>query len=271
MPLVVILFATWFLAILAGVAANQDALIEWYGNQQRALQVRGLAADIYQQIRETGTVPTDLNAFSAMPGYEHQRLVINTPWQGYAVSSLLTDGNWQYQRVAMFSQPAASAVASSQYLDSSHNACGTTAFDNVATWCGSKTSYWWRFDLKDEYARQINAEKTAQRRLLQKFASYYAMVANNKQVFPNPGGSSVRLTDLLAGYSKTATSCTGQYQWQGIPLDCSDLYSAWGTPRVYNYLNEDYIAILATAPFTNAAGAAVQISSQLDATTRVFN
>lgn len=271
MPLIVIIFATWFLAILAGTVAQQDALIEWYGNQQRALQVRVLATDLNQQIRETGTAPADLATFASQPGYEHQRLAINTPWQDYAVSSTLNDGNWQYPRVTVFSQQAGTAVTTTQYLDASHNACGSTAFDNVATWCGSKNSYWWRFDLKDEYARQISVEKAAQQRLLQKFASYYAKVSNNQQVFPNPGGSGVKLTDLIVGYSQTAATCTGQYQWQGVPLDCSDLYSVWGTPRVYNYLSEDFIAILATAPFKNSAGEDVHIASQLDATYRPAN
>jgi hypothetical protein len=271
MPVIVAAFVMWFLALLNGYVALTAGRDQMLDGQQRAINTRFTAGAVMQSISETGTPPASINALASTPGFQDQRLAASIPWQGYAVSGVLNDGTWQYQRVAVFSQRRETAVDTATYLTASTNACGTAAFNATGPWCGSKNSFWWTYDTRADYPNQVSAERAAQRRILQKFARKYEQVVNNKQVFPNPGGTAASLVNLIPGYAQTATTCTGQYMWQGVPLDCTDLYSVWGTPRVYNYISEDYIAILATSTIKDTTGAFVQVASQLDSTFRLPN
>ena len=136
-------------------------------------------------------------------------------------------------------------------------------------WCGGKDSHWWLYDSRHDYSNEISLEKSAQRRILQKFAHAYALVVDNRQAFPKPAGPSSTLAALV-GYGGAAGTCVGSFVWNAVPLDCTDLFSVWGTPRVYNYLTEDYIALFTSSTIKDASGNRVPVASQLDARTRLF-
>lgn len=267
--LIFIGFGLWYIAILVGNLALQTGLLQSTDGQARAMATRAVAGAVLNQIMDTGTPPASLATAAAQPGYQDLRLEAARPWQSYALSPVLNDGTWEFQRAVVFSQRPNAAVDNARYLAASANACGTGGFASTGPWCGNKNSYWWLYDSRTDYPNQIALEKAAQRRIMQKFAHVYTLVSNNRQAFPNPGVASRPLA-ALAGFGGTAANCTGIYTWASVPLDCSDLFSVWGTPRVYNYLTEDYIAIVSTSTIKNAAGTFVPVASQLDARTRVF-
>jgi hypothetical protein len=267
MPYLIIGFGLWYLLILLGSLALQVGVLQSADSQARVMATRFVAGNVMNQIIDTGTPPVSLAVASTQPGYEDLRLEINRPWQGYAVSPIMTDGTWQFQRAVVFSQKTNTAVNTTSYLAA--NACGTNDFASPGPWCGSKNSYWWLYDSRTEYTNQIEMEKLAQRRILQKFAQTYGTVTDNRQVFPNPDSPSATLASL-AGYGGTAANCTGLYTWGAVPLDCSDFFSVWGTPRVYNYVTEDYIAVVTTSTISDATGNPVPVATQLDLRTRVF-
>lgn len=271
MPFIAIGLLGLFTAMLLSFIANVASSARFHDYEQRAMTVRKIAGGVLQDAMETGTLPASINALATTPGYEYLRLDTQRPWQGYAVSSTFNDGTWQYQRAVVYSQRPQVATNQATYLSTTSNACGTGAFNAAGPWCGSPNSWWWTWDTRSDYSNQISAERAAQRRLIQKFARVYEVVSNNKQVFPNPGSAGAAITSLLSGYTLSAATCTGVWLWKGVPLDCADLYSVWGTPRVYNYLSEDYIAVLATSPILDNNGVPVQVATQMDATVRLWN
>ena len=271
MPIIAIGIFALILSLLTSLISLTASATRFHDDQQRTMNVRAVAGAVLQSTMETGVFPASVSTLATTPGYEYLRLSTNLTWQGYSFTAALNDGTWQYERVVVYSQRPQVATTPAQYLSASNNACGTGAFNATGPWCGSVNSFWWTWDMRSDYSNEISAERAAQRRLLQKFARIYELVKQNQQVFPNPGASGVPLIKLIPGYTQTATTCTGSYLWQDVPLDCADLYSVWGTPRVYNYVSEDYIAILATSTIPDNNGNPVQVATQLDGTVRLWN
>ena len=233
MPLLILGFGLWFFSSLLGSIALQVGQAQAIDSQSRAVATRVVASAIQHQIMDAGAPPASLASAAATPGYQDLRLEAGRPWQSYAVSPLMVDGTWQFQRAVVFSQKQGSAVAAETYLAT--NACGNGDFSSPGPWCGGKDSHWWLYDSRHDYSNEISLEKSAQRRILQKFAHAYALVVDNRQAFPKPAGPSSTLAALV-GYGGAAGTCVGSFVWNAVPLDCTDLFSVWGTPRVYNYL-----------------------------------
>lgn len=256
-------FLTFVLTGFATSAGHAQAL----DGQARAMATRFVAGAIQNQIMDSGVPPASLEEAAGRSGYQELRVEAGRPWQGYAVSPIMTDGVWQFRRAVVFSQLPRDATDTATYL--ADNDCGNAPFSSPGPWCGRKRSYWWLYDSRNDYANEISLEKLAQRRILQKFARAYSQVVDNRQAFPKPAGTSATLAALV-GFGGTAGICAGSYIWAGVPLDCADLFSVWGTPRVYNYLTEDYVAILTTSTIKDATGKEVPVASQLDARARLF-
>lgn len=267
MPLLLLGLGLWFFSALLGSMALQLGQAQSIDSQTRAVATRFVASSIQHQIMDAGSPPTSLGVAAAKPGYEDLRLEAGRPWQNYAVSPVMVDGTWQFQRAVVFSQKQSNAVDAASYLAA--NACGPGDFASPGPWCGGKDSHWWLYDSRHDYSNEISLEKSAQRRILQKFAHAYTLVVDNRQAFPKPIGASSTLAALV-GYGGPPGACVGAFVWNSIPLDCTDLFSVWGTPRVYNYLTEDYIALFTSSTIKDAGGNRVPVASQLDARNRLL-
>lgn len=245
---------------LAGIfmvaqAQENIGIARYYEWQGRDIAVRQASAEVDRYYAETGSIPASLAALSISPGFEHIKGVLR-PWQEMAVSSTLNDGVWQFKRVSVYTQDPTKGQQAANYLASSNNGCGAGDFASGADWCGSKSSIWWRLETREIIPMQITAQRIRQNRLLQKFGNFYS----KNSAFPNPGAASATLAATV-GYAGTATNCTGTFQWQGVPLDCSDLYSVWGTPVTYNLLSTKHIGLISATPIVNAAGTPLYVSS----------
>lgn len=267
MPLAIVVFIAWLLGVAAQSSYLDAVRFNNAEHRWRERSIYDLANAIRQFNRETGSFPTDLNQLTQRPGNEYLSLLKTQTWQGYAkTTAQINDGIWKFDRIAVFSQFGDTAGTSTDYLAKSSCAVsGTPQFATDANWCGDEMAFWWRYESRDDYSNQIVAEREAQTRVMQKFVATYQVVINNIQAFPDIGGGlTSKNLYALVGAPSDPLQCSGVWLWQGIPFDCGDLFSVWGTPRTYNRFSDDKIAILSMTNFVNNAGNAVPVSTQLD-------
>jgi len=249
-------------SLLLLTAARQTELIDALNIQTREMTTKQLATAIDSVYVESGYYPTSFAALAALPGYEYLKNT-SRPFQSMAVATNILDPDFKFSRVAVFSQdPYDYPLPDAIYLAATNNACGAGDFATSTTWCGSQRSNWWKHETREIISANIARERNRQRRLLDKFTSWYSTSTGNN-IYPDPGAAAAALSALVAGFAQTATTCTGIYTWQGIPIDCTDLYSIWGTPTVYNYLSRTHVALLTKTPYIKADGTPLYISTEI--------
>lgn len=267
MPLIVVFLFTLFLASqsrleMAADNARQEKLAETRHN--RTIE---LAQLVNRFIDERGGVPpASLTALAATPGYENARQFLNVSGphgEGpFLAVYALNNGTNSYHRVIVYSPPFDGSITTTDYLAAANNACGGTAPSSISPWCGNPKGSYWTIDTLSRISTEVARERMQQQQTLKKFAAVFSV----DQAYPDTGsgdGSAATLISLLSGYTLTASTCTGVWNWQGIPLSCEDLYTIWGTPRVYNYLTSKWIALYSEAPWLESAQP-IAIASQLD-------
>lgn len=239
------------LALQSG--ANLDLMRLYRFNAHRS-QLVMVAENLEQYYNERGTFPASLAALAQTPGYSHVRSLLNN-WQGYAVSGALTDSVWTFQRMVAFSNDPKTGITPATYLQ--HNACGSGAFSSAASWCGSRNSVWFLKDTRHGVNDAITTQRARLRRSLQKFGDFFS--ANGG--FPSRDSSGAALVTgntysvaSLAGFAGTASTCTGIYVWQGLPIGCDDMFDSWGKPVGFAYTSNNEFSLVSETPLTNAAG-----------------
>lgn len=257
-------------ALLLLTAARKTELITALDIEARDNSVRHLAAAVDSYYAETNAYPASIAALAATTGYEYLRTTAR-PFQSLATASNLDDTVFKFNRVVVYTQdPYATPLTDAEYLDASNNACGSGAFATGTDWCGSNNSQWWKHESRDNISLLIGNERQRLFRVLHKFNAWYndditvstvnGVFGNN---YPNPTpATAAPLTLLVAGFAQTATTCAGIYVWKGIPLDCSDLYSIWGTPTVYNFISSSHIVLITKTPYKNSDGTALYVSTE---------
>lgn len=266
---ILLFFLLQALVLLTG--GRQRELATALDAETRDYTVYQLAAGINNYFIENNAYPASLAALTAAAGYEHLRGTAR-PFQDFSVASNLTDGAFRYSRAVLYTQdPYNPQMSDTAYLSAANNTCGTGDFATAAEWCGpnSATTRWWKHESREEIAPGLARERARLLRLLQKFNGWYndditvsttpGIWGNN---YPDPGTTAAPLTSLVAGFTQTATTCTGMYTWSRIPIDCADLYSIWGTPTVYNYVSPTHIVLMTQTPYTKADGTPLYVSTE---------
>jgi hypothetical protein len=277
MPILVAMLFALFLAGAARLESNRVNASRENMAMSHHVRTTQLAHLVSRYLDERGGVPpTDLAALAATPGYEEARQFLNESGphgEGpfLYVAALNSSGN-TYHRVIVYKPPFDGSITADDYILGSFNKCGTTAANELGPWCGDPQGSWWMTETLSRIPDEISRERLQQQQTLQKFAKVYSSVvvvsSQLKQVFPDPGlgnDSAVTLISRLTGYNNatTAATCFGTWVWQNVPLTCDDLYTVWGTPRIYNYKNEDFISLYAEAPWKED-GLPIVVASQLD-------
>jgi len=229
-----------------------------------------LAAAVNNFRHETGTYPANLDALATASGYEFIQGV-KLPFQSMAVADNIADENFRFSRVTVFVHDSYNpAMSDVDFLAASNNACGTGAFATAGEWCAPAdgATRWWKQESREVIASEVQRERRRLVRLLQKFNAWYnddITVSTKSGVwgnnYPNPGAPSATLV-ALAGFTQNAKNCSGMWTWSRIPIDCSDLYSIWGTPTVYNYVSPTHIVLMSQSPFIKADGSPLYISTE---------
>lgn len=252
----------WAATIADDIREQHDRLAEVYQAKQKMRDITRVAEAIERYYWENNALPASLNALAATAGFQDVASSLNT-WQGYGVSPSITDGTWTFQRAVAFTFDPSKGGTVASYL--AQNACGANGYATEAgSWCGTKTSLWFVKDTRHQLNERIVTERVHLNRLSQKFADFY----NKNGKYPDRDAANVTLaagsiTSLasLVGYTGTAKACTGQYQYLGIPIDCSDLFDSWGGAIGYQFEGTNHIILVSEPPIFNSSGTRVVIAA----------
>jgi len=262
-----------FLALLASVTAlilTAFTQAAYLNMDNTARMQRELAAEAVAEVAATvrrfksltGDYPASLNTLANTAGFTHLKPLLAAVGDnalGYVVSTApISDGVWQFNRAAVFTVKVQAGETAADYA--SANQCGTGAATAASSWCGSADSFWWRAESRERNVTDLIGERLRQHRLIKKFTEAYN--ARTDGMFPDVGAQYAQLS-TLAGYAGTAISCTGTFSWNGIPLDCDDLFSAFGTPTVINQITRRHIALLAESSITDASGNKINVATDM--------
>jgi hypothetical protein len=264
--LIVLIIFTWLANVISGQVYTNIELMKSYRNTSNQFALVAVAENIKQYYQEKNIYPSTLTALSGTVGFEQMKSFTNVS-QGYAISGSIVDSVWTFNRVTLFnySQAKGDTVASI----TATNTCGSGSFSAAISWCGPVDSLWFRDETRENFNSAIVAQRATQQRLMQKFASYF----NDKAKFPNldqantpmVAGNSYVLS-ALAGYAGTALTCTGTFTWQGVPIDCGDMFDRWGSATTYAYFSDTHIAVVSGTPIINKVGSKINIATDLNAT-----
>lgn len=272
MPLVAVFLFVLFIAGQEMSETAQDHTRQEKLAESRHTRTILLAQLVNRYLDERGGIPpASLTALAATPGYESARQFLNASGphgEGpFLAVYPLNNGTNTYNRVIVYNPPFDGSISATDYLLASKNACGATDASALGNWCGDPKGSYWSVDTLSRISAEVARERTQQQITLKKFAAFYsATYLSPIATYPDPGSgndSAVTLISLLTGYSLTANTCTGVWNWQGIPLGCEDLYTIWGTPRVYNFKTANWISLYAEAPWQES-GQPIVVASQLD-------
>lgn len=263
-PILVFAVAFW-LGLLADSAAQMNREVaQMYQARARSMKTVALAENLEQFYQERNVFPASTAALAASAGFQQARSLVE-PWQGYAVSPVLTDGVWQFSRAVLFSNTRTAGVTAAAYLAS--NACGTGGYDTAVSWCGRKQSDWFRRETKESFNQKIGTQRARMGRLLQKLADYY----NLNKKFPDKDNLSVPLAAdsinkiaTLVGYAGTAGNCSGVFNYMDVPIDCADMFDIFGGHIGYQFVSGKRVILVSESPIFNAAGNRVVVAAELD-------
>lgn len=271
MPVVVVIFVSALVFAFGNLITVRDNQRQEGLAATRHARTIALAKMVQRYIDEkNGIAPTSITAMAATAGFEDASQFQNSAGphgEGpFLATYSMDNGVNTYQRVIVYDTPMDGSISAADYLSPAFNKCGATSAGQFGDWCGDDSGSWWIGETLNRIPDELSKERLQQQQTLQKFAKVYSVVVINRQVFPDPGtgdGSAVTLISQLSGYTMTAATCAGTWVWKNVPLTCDDLYTVWGTPRVYNYKNEDFISLYAEAPWKEN-GQSIVVSSQLD-------
>lgn len=262
----VIALSAWLAYLGDGLVTQYQDLSQMYQARLRAIHTKVIAESLEQYFQEKGSFPVSIDALTSSNGYEHTRGLANV-WQGYATVSGLKDSIWRYDRMVFFSTEPRLGILANDYLSS--NSCGTGSFYIASSWCGQRTSIWFRRETRDLYHNQIANQRIRLHRTLQKFAQHY----NTYGDFPGRRADGSIIADKsiyslaeLSGFSGTASQCKTVHSFGSIPLDCTDLFDQWGQAVGYQFESNKQIILVVKTPIENTAGTPVVVAAEYDLT-----
>lgn len=256
----VLMLSLWLVASADTLASKTQQLLEIYTNQSRAINSRVMAQALDAYESDNQAIPQSLDDLVAAQGYEFTRGLIE-PWQGYLAATGLVDGSWQFDRMVFFSTQPRLGIQAAEYLDD--NRCGVGSAEQAASWCGSRSGKWYRFETRNVAPQQVVKQRLRLIRTGQKLAQFF----NAYKTFPpidNYGtqflpGDSLPIA-LLANYSLGSKECTGTHMIHAMPLDCGDLFDLWGQPVRYQFESNRKIALVSVSPLRDNTGKPIIIA-----------
>lgn len=236
-----------------------------------------IASEVNRYHLETGVWPSNLEALSAVPGFEHLKSYVtqankggvaapNTPWK-IVLSNVLSNGVIQYQRAAVLAIPDASDTLTS-YLSSTNNKCNpsgsTLDFYSANAWCGSNKGYWSTATTGEFKALRERMAYQQQKALANKLIRRYKTTAN----FPVVATATelralVTASDMTSSVGLTVAECSGTFHWQGFGVECSDLYNQFGNPVRYRWVAAKQFQLTSTSQIKNASGTALTLTTNV--------
>ncbi len=272
MPVLVVSLVLMLLAAFASV--SQTALENARMNRlerQRVAQA-AVSSAVEDFARSGYSYPDSLLVLANVNGYEYLRAYLNSAQGGFfqaanrnlvdITKATLTDSNWTYDRVAVVAPPDLS-VPLSTYLAT--NSCATGAFATAPAWCGKRGTLWSRFETRESHPERISRARQGLNVTLGKFSERF----NATKDFPAMATATTLASLVTPAYTGAAvgtssSTCTGNFTWQGMPFDCSDLYSRYGWPVYYQQLSAKRIVLSTATSHQTNTGAAISTAVELN-------
>jgi hypothetical protein len=278
-PFVILVLFGVLASAWSGQTKDLQTLADTYQARVRQNQLHALAGELerYAQQFPASAYPATLDDLQTTAGFEQVRGWRNN-WQSLTLSALpavngseeltagLQDGVWPFQRLALLSRnPADGQTASAVLNADANNRCSSTStlnqsFTSNPSWCldGRKLdALWWQQDTRQRNTALLQAQRLRLNRFMQKLAQYY----NKNSRFPDTpqGGTALTAPAIktlaeMAGVSNATdratllTTCTGTRNWGGMPVDCGDMVSLWGSHVYYQYLGSGKVALTVETP-----------------------
>jgi len=265
MYILFILFVSAAISVVIGdQTANNIALIKAYKAQLSQNNVSSLYVNLNQYFLQTNTYPATVNSLVAMNEFSHLKSSLPNSI-AYSLSGDINDSKWNFKRSTVVSLNTLAGETQSSIL--SVNKCGSGDAGTAVSWCGSSDKLWVKLESRESYNSMLSQQRVRQQRLMHKIALYF----NDAQYFPDKknDGSALAVGQLymlhaLVGYLGSSSTCTGNFQWRGIPLDCSELFDLWGNSVGYQYISSAHVAIVSTSQVMNNSGSNITIATDLD-------
>lgn len=187
------------------------------------------------------------------------------------------DGAWYFDRLLVYGLDRQNRAAELDLTQAEHNRCALgQGFATAPSWCGPEHGVvYGLIETRQLYSAWLAEETARMDALLHKIARGFGRHAYN--TFPDGGlaqGGYAPLCTLGTGYG--AADCVGgvmpqcmgvRLLNQTVPVDCSDMLSAWGNPTSYHYVNKKHVAVVSSASSvrTTAGGVTRKIARELRA------
>lgn len=264
------------LAAFASLATTSTNIAKAYRKDSLAFAHARLADAVSNYTQYYGSPPATMATLVAVPGNEYLKPYVVSASGGFfngsrdrlAFSSTTsrTDSWLTYARVAVVAQDDFSESLAS-YMGTGRNSCppasGATDFANATAWCGDKRSNWVVQDTRQAANRLMGAIQTRQLAIRDKFVRRYKTLGSFPAV-----ASATPLKNLVTPVStsivgSSALQCYGMFSYMGIPLECGDLYNAYGNPINYQLVSAKSISLTSVSGVKNSLGSFITMTTTI--------
>lgn len=271
MPIVLVGVFVLLLSVLSGYAVKDYE--RYKTDRLLALQSAQafLISEAQRYLRQEGVWPSSMAALSAVGGFEHLRAYVPTsaggtwlapyaPWD-FVVSNNFSQGGWRYQRLAAV--VSLDGKPASSFLSTPHPDCasGGNNFAQNPAWCAGPSNA--RVAIRSSLpisAERLTQATEVQARTARKLQRFYR--AGN----PLPSNTTATALRTLVTNSygtnnvgTNADSCVGQFSWQGMGLECQDLYNAHGNAVSYRRLTATSFELSSPSTVLSSTGTPIQV------------
>ncbi|GAB6040878.1 hypothetical protein [Endothiovibrio diazotrophicus] len=252
--------AVFFTAVAQGQVSALHAAAAHDEAAARAVEVRRVASAVEAYRQANGSYPASLAVLMATADATQLRYV-DPEAVRYAVAGGLSDGVWRFERAGVYALDPTKGNDASAFL--SGNTCGDGTFTTATDWCGGDDAHWWRGESRADAPTELAEQRLALTAPLRRIADYHTAHGE----FPTGvavGG--VATLPALAGYSGTASGCTGIHLWDGLPLGCDDLHNRQGHPITVNLRDEGALRVLylvARTDLLSVTGTPIRVAARL--------
>ena len=255
--LTIVILMSWLALQMVSLSDSYNYVASLYRDQADDIQFENLNADIDRYLNRYGDTPTSLSALQTDDLFIHSRSH-DEHWIVYRKQSGLTDDRFTYERTgfAFIDRTRFKSMGDpAQFFNAQWNRCASADFSSATSWCSDTEVPWRRIESRETISQEYLKQHLRLNRTVQKIYRHYELngtLVNTKASGTLSDGDYGTLAALTSVSS--ASTCSGVIDWGGIPMDCSDLYSVWGTAVSYNYLSSSDGFLVVSTPFTDKSG-----------------